>query len=350
MAFAARVGEARLSIRLVWIFARVSHHSAEAEEILARENIGPAEYFNPETRVSHRIMMDLLRLSVDGGDPEIGLRAGAGLQPGDFAILEYAARSCFTLRDAIGCFLRYVGLLNEAAELSLVEDGARATLRHHVTDSVPQLPAANDFVMAAADAFAKTYCHVYEPPAEVHFMHPEPAYRTAYDRVFGTAVRFGAPYNAFALSRAQLEAKLTRSDPEARSEYEKHAEELLSRTRESLGVTVAVRRVLLANLRSGGSAMGTTARRLGMSVATLRRRLHEEGTTYAAAIDAVRYDLAKRYLMDPGVTTSDVAFLLGFRDASSFSKAFRRWTKGVSSVEFRQRERPMARPEKRFGS
>ena len=90
--------------------------------------------------------------------------------------------------------------------------------------------------------------------------------------------------------------------------------------------------------------MATTARRLGMSVATLRRRLHEEGTTFAAAIDAVRYDLAKKYLMDPGVTTSDVAFLLGFRDASSFSRAFRRWTRGVSSVEFRQRERPMARP------
>jgi AraC-like DNA-binding protein len=47
--------------------------------------------------------------------------------------------------------------------------------------------------------------------------------------------------------------------------------------------------------------------------------------------------------MDPGVTTSDVAFLLGFRDASSFSKAFRRWTSGVSSVEFRQHKRPRAK-------
>jgi AraC-like DNA-binding protein len=347
MAFAARVEEARLSVRLVWIFARVSRHSAEAEGILSRENIGIAEYFDPETRVRHRVMMDLLGLSVDGGDPEIGLRAGAGLQPGDFAILEYAARSCSTLRDAIGCFLRYVGLLNEAAELSLVEDGERATLRQHVTDSVRQLPAANDFVMAAADAFAKTYCHVYEPPLEVHFMHPEPTYRAAYDGVFKTAVRFGAPHNAFVLSRAHLETKLTRSNPEARSEYEKHAEELLSRIHESLGITSTVRRVLLANLRSGGSTMETTARRLGMSVATLRRRLQEEGETYASVLDAVRYDLAKKYLMDPGVTTSDVAFLLGFRDASSFSKAFRRWTRGVSSVAFRERNLQRAQPQSR---
>jgi AraC-like DNA-binding protein len=342
MAWAVRGKESRLSARFVWIFARVSRHSAEAQELLARENIGVAEYFNPETRVGHRLMMELLRLSVDGGDPEIGLRAGAALQPGDFAILEYAARSCSTLRDAIGCFARYLSLLNEAAELSLVEEGGRATLQHRVTDGVQQLPAANDFTMAAADAFAKAYCHVYRPPLEVHFMHPEPAHRAAYDAVFRTTVRFGAPCNAFVLTRAHLDTTLTRSDPGARSEYEKHAEELLSRVRESAGTAAAVRRELLANLRTGGGTMATTARRLAMSVATLRRRLQAESTTYAAVLDAVRYDLSRKYLLDPGVTTSDVAFLLGFRDVSSFSKAFKRWTKGISPVEFRQRRRGTA--------
>jgi AraC-like DNA-binding protein len=331
--------EARLSIRLVWICARTSRHSAEAEAILARENIRPAEYFDPEIRVSHRVTMELLRLSVDGGDPEIGLRSGAGLQPGDFAILEYAARSCSTVREAIGCFARYLGLLNEAAELSLVEDGDHAMLRHRVVDGVPQLPAANDFVMAAADAFRRTYCDVYQPPLEVHFAHPAPAYAAAYGDVFRTTVRFGAPDNAFVLSREQLDAKLTRSNPEARSEYEKHAEDLLSRVRGSAGITVAVQQVLLANLRTGGGTMASTARKLAMSIATLRRRLQEEGTTYAAVLDAVRYDLARKYLLDPAVTTSDVAFLLGFREVSSFSKAFRRWTGGVRWVEFRERQR-----------
>ncbi len=324
-------------MRLVWIFARVSRHNAEAERVLARENIGPAQYFDPETRVSHRVIMELLRISAEGGDPEIGLRAGAGLLPGDFATLEYAARSCFTLRDAMDCFARYVSLLNEAAELSLVEDGERGTWRQRTTDGVPQLPAANDFVVAAADAFAKTYCHVYEPPLEVHFAHPEPAYKAAYDDIFRTTVRFGAPYNALVMTRPRLEAKLNRSDPQARADYEQHAEELLSRIRESSGVTVAVRRVLLASLRTGGATMATTARKLAMSVATLRRRLQDEGVTYAAVLDAVRFDLAKKYLLDPAITAGDVAFLLGFRDASSFSKAFRRWSGGVSSAEFRQR-------------
>ncbi len=344
MAFAARAGATHLSIRLVWIFARVSRHSAEAEAILSRENVGPAEYFDPETRVSHSVIMELLRLSVDGGDPEIGLRAGASLQPGDFAILEYAARSCCTLGEAIGCFGRYVHLLNEAAEHSLVEDDEHVTWRQQITDGVRQLPAANDFVVAAADAFAKTYCHVYEPPLEVHFMHPEPKYRAAYAEVFQTTVRFGAPCNGVVLPRARLETPLTRSDPAACAEYEKHADEWLSRIRDGAGITEAVRRVLLADLRTRGGSMESTARKLGMSVATLRRRLQDEGVTFAAVLDAVRYNLAKKYLTDPVVSTSDVAFLLGFRDASSFSKAFRRWTGGVNSAEFRRRARAESRP------
>lgn len=329
--------EARLSVRLVWAFARVSRDPARARDLFAREKLGPAEYFNPETRLAHSAIMELLETHVDAGDAGIGLRAGAGVVPGDFAVLEYAARSCPTLGDAIRCFARYVGLLNEAMEIALVDEGPHVLCRSRITDGVDQPPAANDFVMAAADAFAKHYCRFYEPPVEVRFAHPEPAYAAAYRNVFGTTVRFGAPENVFVLTRAQLATPLKSSHPALRSEYESHAEGLLASIRGSIGATVAVRRVLLADLRTGGCTMATTARKLAMSVPTLRRRLEEESVTYEAILDEVRYDLAKRYLADPRITTSDVAFLVGFHHASSFSRAFRRWTGGVTLVKFRGR-------------
>ena len=83
--------------------------------------------------------------------------------------------------------------------------------------------------------FHRTYCDTYQPPLEVHFAHAEPAYAPAYADVFRTTVRFGAPHNAFVLSREQLDAKLTRSNPEAHSKYERHAEDLLSRVRSGAG-------------------------------------------------------------------------------------------------------------------
>jgi AraC-like DNA-binding protein len=322
---------------LVWVFARVSRGGGQVEAILAREKIGPAEYFDPETRLRHSVVLELLGSNVDAGDPEVGLRAGESIQPGDFALLEYAARSCPTLGDAVRCFARYLVLLHEGAEIALVEAGDHVMWRHRITDGVPQPPAANDFVMAACNAFARTYCHYYEPPLEVHFAHPEPANRATYEKHFRTTVRFGAPDNAFILTRDQLAVPLTRSDSLLRSEYERHAEELLGRVRDGSGIVHAVRRVLLADLRTGGCTMTTTARKLAMSVATLRRRLEEVDATYASVVDAVRYDLARKYLADPGMATGEVAFLLGFQEASSFSKAFRRWSGGVSAPEFRMR-------------
>jgi AraC-like DNA-binding protein len=345
--FAIDRREAQVSARLLWVFARVSRENVRQQEILLREGIGPIEYFDPETRLRHRLMMDLLKLSVDAGDVEIGLRAGESVQPGDFATLEYAARSCPTLGDAIRCFSRYVTLLHEAAEISLIDQGELVMWRHRITDGVQQSAAANDFVMAASSAFAKTYCHVYAPPLEVHFAHREPTYGALYQRIFQTTVRFGAPHNAFVLRREDLETPLTRSHPVLRSEYEKHAAAMLSRVHDNLSIAAAVRRVFLADPQMGGCTMATTAGKLAMSVATLRRRLQDEGVTYASVLDALRYDLARKYLIDPGVATSDVAFLLGFRDASSFSKAFRRWTRGVSPVEFRQPERPRAQAQAR---
>ena len=174
---------------------------------------------------------------------------------------------------------------------------------------MPQLPAANDFVMAAADTFARTYCNVYEPPIEVHLAHRRPAYGPVYDGLFRTVVRFGAPCNAFVLPRARLNAPLNRTDLAARAEYEKHAEEWLSRIRNSSGVAAAVRRMLLQNLHTGGGTMAITARRLAMSIATLRRRLEDEGLTFAEVEltwpDALAAWLASTAVAPPGGESFD---------------------------------------------
>jgi len=48
----------------------------------------------------------------------------------------------------------------------------------------------------------------------------------------------------------------------------------------------------------------------------------------------VRANMAHRHLADPEITLTDAAFLLGYSDLSSFSRAFRRWT-GSSAQEYR---------------
>jgi AraC-like DNA-binding protein len=90
-------------------------------------------------------------------------------------------------------------------------------------------------------------------------------------------------------------------------------------------------------LRSGEVSMEQMMRRMAMSVATLRRRLAEEGTSHSELLDTVRRELAELYLADMTISISEVTFLLGFSRVAGFYRAFARWYKDETPAEFRQR-------------
>jgi AraC-like DNA-binding protein len=73
-----------------------------------------------------------------------------------------------------------------------------------------------------------------------------------------------------------------------------------------------------------------------MSASTLRRRLADEGVTHTELLDDVRRELGEKYLADPRLAISEVAFLLGFSHVTAFYNAFRRW-QGLTPAEYRAR-------------
>jgi AraC-like DNA-binding protein len=72
--------------------------------------------------------------------------------------------------------------------------------------------------------------------------------------------------------------------------------------------------------------VGDIAHTLGMSRRTLERKLSEEGLNFTEVIQQLRRDLAVRYLNERNLHVSKIAWLLGFREVSSFTHAFKRWT------------------------
>ena len=95
------------------------------------------------------------------------------------------------------------------------------------------------------------------------------------------------------------------------------------------------RAVLLEALPSGQFAVEAVARRLGVSSRTLQRRLREEGTSYKDVVNTTREGLARQYLRRPHLTSTEIAFLLGFEEPTSFFRAFQRWT-GETPERMRQ--------------
>lgn len=102
--------------------------------------------------------------------------------------------------------------------------------------------------------------------------------------------------------------------------------------------SAAVRAAILASLRHGDATLDSTALALRISRRTLQRHLERMGTSHSKMLDEVRLEIACRLLADTSKRLSDVAESLGYKNASSFSRAFVRLMK-IQPIVYRRQQR-----------
>lgn len=96
--------------------------------------------------------------------------------------------------------------------------------------------------------------------------------------------------------------------------------------RASPGIVGELERALRAQVLARDSSVTRVAELLAMHRRTLNRRLQREGTTFRAVLEQVRFDAARELLRDEGREIEEIARMLGYTEASAFTRAFRRWS------------------------
>jgi AraC-like DNA-binding protein len=81
-----------------------------------------------------------------------------------------------------------------------------------------------------------------------------------------------------------------------------------------------------ALLPGGYPSIEQVARLLCVSQRSLQRALSDADNSYSDMVDRCRCKAACESLEQTQKPIRDIAKILGYRDASSFSRAFRRWT------------------------
>lgn len=272
------------------------------------------------------------------GEPDLGLLAAQTIELGNFEVLEFAAYSAPTWRAALETTLRYIHLMNEAADFRLeIEDGQA----HVVLDStVPLTRAGIDFQAAAFHVSATRWFSPVPTDLQVWFTYPQPEDISAHRATFGRDVtlRFSAPWNGFVHDASVFERSITGADPSVHRVLRDHAERLLAELAPGDGLAEQVRAQLLSSLTDGPPSAAAVAKQLGISRRTLTRRLGQQGTSFTELLDDVRQHAATHYLTDSDHSIDDIAFLLGFSEASAFVRAFRRWH-GQTPLAYRRAQR-----------
>ena len=139
---------------------------------------------------------------------------------------------------------------------------------------------------------------------------------------------------------------VTGADPYLNELLVANCEQALAHRRTNRGAfRAAVENAIVPLLPHGKVRAPQIAARLGLSQRTSARRLALEGVTFSEVLESLRGDLARQYLSDPHLSISRIAWLLGYREVSAFTHAFKRWS-GKTPREARAQQTPRLSPVK----
>jgi AraC-like DNA-binding protein len=179
-------------------------------------------------------------------------------------------------------------------------------------------------------------------PRHLRVRHHRDAMPAEFRRFFGTDVEFGAGADEIVFPLPVASLPVVRRDNYLNNLLRRYADEALARRPRQHGpVRSAVEETLPQLLPHGKPHASEVARQLGMSTRTLSRKLSTEGVAFADILDQLRSALAQDYLSERELPISEIAWLLGYCEASSFTNAFKRWT-GKTPRQFRSEEAPDA--------
>jgi AraC-like DNA-binding protein len=248
-------------------------------------------------------------------------------------LLYYVAASSETLGEAVQRVQRFSPVGNEAVvircstaadmEIRLDHVGvARHSDRHQV-----------EFFLAALVRMCRSITGMALAPVRVTIAHPRSEDISRYNAFFGCATTFQADYDAVAFPEACPRLPAVGADPHLSEILVRYCEETLwSRRKVDGPFRTKVENAIAPLLPHGRPRAHVVAQKLRMSPRTLARRLADEDVSFASVLEEMRRALASRYLEDPKLSISQVAWLLGYEEVAAFTHAFRRWTGQTPSM------------------
>jgi AraC-like DNA-binding protein len=299
-----------------------------------------------QRRISSATQGSFLELAAEATDDSaFGLHLAEETDPRDAGILFYAMSGAKDISDALVLIERYFRIHNEAVRitsLQLPEGVAVETdfigLPRHRFRQIAEFRIA-----VIVKALREVAGHRIDP-VRVAFAHPRDSDLSEFERFyrvpveFGRAEREGMSSDVLEFSIDTLAVPLVTADPKLIEAPRPFCDAAASERKTGRGtLRAAVEKEAETLLPQGKANVETVAKALALSVRTLSRRLAEEGTTFSDVVDQLRRSLALQYLKEPGLSLSEIAWLLGYEGSTSFNQAFKRWIGCSPSVARNER-------------
>lgn len=330
----------RVSLFLIRsMFDYLRDTGANTEFFLREVGINEQQLAEPDGLVELPVVIHAGRAAyLASNDPALGLHLGERAQLHMLGMLGSLFVQCATLRTVVRELQRYLPLLASRGTLTLLEEGqsARMVLLMPLHASSEQRFIV-EYTFAFMVRVARQFVGELSAPREVRLPFARPLHGAEYERIFRCPVQFDAERAELVFDANLLERRQAFADERLGALLKSRADMLLANSLHSLPMHQRVHDLLREDFALLDSGAEQLARRLGMSVRTMRRRLSAEGKPLLILAEEARRALAEQLLGETDTPVKQISERLGYSEPSAFHRAFKRWT-SETPVSFRGRK------------
>lgn len=292
------------------------------QSLLSKVGLSRAILKTPDQHIPLRAAVDLLELSAQATQCEsFGLLMAEARQFSDLGPVSLLLTHQRTVRDAVNTTIQYRHLLNEGLAMHVEDTGKLTLVREEVISAGSRSSRqANELAVAVLCFMFRALIGPLWHPQSVNFVHGAPSNLEVHKRVFRCKLQFDMDFHGMVCATSDLEQPIPVADPVMARYAQSFIEAIPAGSTSS--ITLEVRKSIYLLLPMGRASVEQIAKTLGLNVRTLQRRLDEDGENFSGLINAVRMELAQRYIANPKYPLGRIAELLGYSNHSAFTRWF----------------------------
>ena len=272
--------------------------------------------------------------------PDFGLQLGKSVTPKTYPVLGMTLLSCQNLSQVLEQVVRYESLNHDLGRSCFERNTAESSYSWIPNELVIINNKSEQCFHLVLSIFTGIYTfspwliNQHFPIKRINFSFPEPLNADLYRRFFNTKIDFNQTTNSIVVDSNILDMPVLNGDTTTFNTLTSYADTLLQSKKQS--ITSQLKSILPEALRRQSFHIEAIAKKLNMSTRTLQRKLKESGNSYQSLLDETRQRIAELYLTDSLLSMTEIAFLVGYQEQSSFNHAFKGWN-GISPSSFREK-------------
>ncbi|MEH6583490.1 MAG: AraC family transcriptional regulator [Halioglobus sp.] len=270
------------------------------------------------------------------GCEHFGLLCAKNMQVQDYGALGQLLRTAPTFGTAVNDYVEHLKVNSTEIRRDLTIDGDVAWISVHTVSGITPLPQQSQFAVAVNWRFNCLLTQWKWQPRFISFRFEAPKDAAYYRRYFSLPIQFSGEFDGVAFAAADLELELPESDPliyRALTQYIRNLEEDIPED-----FLDTIRSLVSRQLARGSCSIEDIAEFLPYETRAFQRRLRDRGTSYQEILDDIRFDKAIVYLRTSDMKVERISDVLGYKNSSNFSKAFKRRF-GLSPIQWKKQHR-----------